>query len=116
MSLVSFVKIRENTIESLKQSILESIDLIDYSFKKEAKNIVIKPNMCYYWDYTTGQTTDPKFVAALINVIRDQISPDVNISIVESDASAMKCRYSFKILGYEKMAQHHNVTLILPSY
>ena len=112
MSLVSFVKIRENTIDSLKRAILESLDLIDYSFQKEAKNVVIKPNMCYYWDYSTGQTTDPKFIATLIHIIRDQISPNVNISIVESDASAMKCKYTFKFLGYEKMAKNHNVRLV----
>jgi uncharacterized protein (DUF362 family) len=70
--------------------------------------------MCYYWDYSTGQTTDPDFVAALINLIHEQVSPDVNISIVESDASAMKCRYAFKFLGYEKMVQKqkYNVKLV----
>jgi len=73
---------------------------------------VIKPNMCYYWDHTTGQTTDPKFVATLVDVIRDQVSTDVNVSIVESDASAMKCRYAFKMLQYEKMARHCGVALI----
>ena len=113
MSLVSLVKMRENTINSMKQAILESLDLIDYFFRKEIKNVVIKPNLCYYWDYTTGQTTDPKFIAALVELIHDQISSNVNISIVESDASAMKCKYAFKMLGYEKMAQHHrNVRLV----
>jgi len=68
--------------------------------------------MCYYWDYTTGQTTDPNFVAALVDVIRSQVSSDVHFSIVESDASAMKCRYAFKMLGYERMAQKHSVTLV----
>jgi uncharacterized protein (DUF362 family) len=68
--------------------------------------------MCYYWDYSTGQTTDPKFVAALIDVLREQISPDINISIVESDASAMKCRYAFKMLSYKELAQDYNLKLI----
>jgi len=112
MSLVSLVKIRENTINSMKQAILESLDLIGYSFGKESMNVVIKPNLCYYWDYTTGQTTDPKFVAALVDLIRDQTSSDVNISIVESDASAMKCKHAFKMLGYEKLSQNHDVNLV----
>jgi uncharacterized protein (DUF362 family) len=68
--------------------------------------------MCYYWDYSTGQTTDPKFVAALIDVLREQISPNLNISIVESDASAMRCRYAFKMLGYEKLASNYKVNLL----
>ena len=112
MSLVSFVKVRDNQINSLKQAILESLDLIDYSFPEETKNVVIKPNMCYYWDYSTGQTTDPKFVAALIDLVREKISPDTDISIVESDASAMKCKHAFKFLGYEKMAEEYHVNLV----
>lgn len=110
MSLVSFVKIRNP--HQIRKSILNSLELIQYQFAKDIRNVVIKPNMCYYWDYTTGQTTDPKFVAALVDVIRSQVSADVHFSIVESDASAMKCKYAFKMLGYEKMAQKHGVSLI----
>lgn len=109
MSLVSLVKIREDTIE---QAIHESLNLINYSFPKNIKNVVIKPNLCYYWDYTTGQTTDPKFAAALINVLRKKVSSSINISIVESDASAMKCKHAFKMLSYEKLAQDYDVRLI----
>ena len=74
--------------------------------------MVIKPNMCYYWDYSTGQTTDPKFVGALIDLLREKISSDVKISVVESDASAMKCRYAFGLLGYEKLASDYKVDLV----
>jgi len=112
MSLISLVKIRRNTIKSMKQSILESLNLIGYSFRNETKNVVIKPNLCYYWDYSTGQTTDPKFVAALIDIIREKISPKTDISIVESDASAMRCKHVFRMLGYEQLAKNHNVRLV----
>jgi len=109
MSLVSFVKINKN---QMNKAILDSLDLIQYKFPTKTKNIIIKPNMCYYWDYTTGQTTDPKFVAAMIEVLREEISPDVNILIVESDASAMKCKYAFKYLGYERIADQYGVKLV----
>lgn len=112
MSLVSFVHARKGTINSMKQAITESLNLIDYSFSKQIRNVVIKPNMCYYWDYSTGQTTDPKFVAALIELLREKISPEIDISIVESDASAMKCKYAFKFLGYEKLSDDYNVKLV----
>lgn len=110
MSLVSFVKI-ENPAE-LKDGILHSLNLINFKFQTNIRNVVIKPNLCYYWDYTTGRTTDPKFVAALIDLIREKISPDVAISIVESDASAMKCKHAFRMLGYEKLAQEYDVNLV----
>jgi len=111
MSYVSFVKHEEQN-HTLKESILNSLSLIDYNFPKKIDNIVIKPNMCYYWDYSTGQTTDPNFVAALIDLIRDRYSHNVNISIVESDAGAMKCKYAFPFLGYEKLAKLYNVDLV----
>lgn len=109
MSQVSFVKIRDN---KMKQAIMSSLSLINYALPKHAKNIVIKANMCYYWDYSTGQTTDPQFVGALIDLIRKEISPNVNISVVESDASAMKCKYAFRFLGYENLAQTYGVNLV----
>jgi len=71
MSYVSFVKNKERR-EGFIQSINKSLDLIDYSFKKDVNRVVIKPNLCYYWDYSTGQTTDPYFTGALINVLRSK--------------------------------------------
>jgi len=111
MSLVSFVKIKSNTRDSMKHAILDSLDAINYSFGKEVKKVVIKPNMCYYWDYTTGQTTDPRFVAALISAIREKTTVE-EISLVESDASAMKCKHIFGMLGYDKLAEDYNVKLV----
>jgi uncharacterized protein (DUF362 family) len=111
MSLVSFVRVQKKG-HSMKQGILEALELINYVFPREARSILIKPNLCYYWDYSTGQTTDPEFVAALITIIRERISANVDISVAESDASAMKCRHAFRILGYEKMAEKYDVKLV----
>jgi uncharacterized protein (DUF362 family) len=112
MSSVSFVKVDQLHPSRFKQAIAESLNFIDYDFPSSVRKVVIKPNMCYYWDYSTGQTTDPRFVGALIDLIRDRIRSNVDISIVESDASAMKCKHAFKLLGYEKLSQDYNVGLI----
>jgi uncharacterized protein (DUF362 family) len=111
MSLVGLDECKSRNVDSIKGAVKEVFRLIDYKLPKVEK-IVIKPNMCYYWDWSTGQTTDPVFVAALIGLFREEISPDVKISIVESDASAMKCKYAFKYLGYEKLAKDCNVDLV----
>ncbi|MHA1279784.1 MAG: DUF362 domain-containing protein [Candidatus Helarchaeota archaeon] len=111
MSLVGLVKCKERRVDVLKEAIKKALRLIDYSFPK-AESVVIKPNMCYYWDYSTGQTTDPNFVAAMIKVLREEVSSDIDVSIVESDASAMKCKYAFKYLGYEKLAEKYKVKLV----
>jgi hypothetical protein len=62
----SLVKIKNSNIT---KAIEESLNLIGYKIPENITNIVIKPNLCYYWDYSAGQTTDPKFIAALINLI-----------------------------------------------
>ena len=112
MSLVSFTKVTQLDHLQLKQAILDSLSLIHYRLPAKVDNVVIKPNMCYYWDRSTGYTTDPAFVGALIDLIRKLAPSDVDISVVESDASAMKCKYAFKILGYEKMAEKYGVNLV----
>ncbi|MGD6808919.1 MAG: DUF362 domain-containing protein [Candidatus Bathyarchaeia archaeon] len=114
MSIVGLTKI-QNTIQNqnpLKQALNETLSLIDYKFENSPKKIVIKPNLCYYWDSTTGQTSDPRFVGELIDFLREKISKDVQISVVESDASAMRCKYAFRMLGFERLALEKNVQLI----
>ena len=109
MSEVSFVRIDNS---NMKKAIEDSLKLIDFSFDGNIQTVVIKPNLCYYWDYSTGQTTDPLFVAALIDLLREKISENIDIAIVESDASAMKCKYAFTMLSYEKLSRDYGVKLI----
>jgi len=109
MSRVSLVKVQNNDISN---AIEKAMELIDYDVRRDARNVVIKANMCYYWDYSTGQTTDPKFVGALIDVIRRTASPSARISVVESDASAMRCKHVFKFLSYEKLREEHDFDIV----
>ena len=111
MSLVSFVHTQNCEPEALKHAIKKSLDLINFDFGRKAKKIVIKPNMCYYYHPSTGEVTDPQFVSALIDVFRENL--DVSeILVVESDASAMRCKNAFSMLGYDKMAAEKKVNLV----
>lgn len=109
LKYVSFVQVKDN---NLVKAIDDSLNLISYKLPQRVYDVVIKPNLCYYWDYSTGQTTNPQFVAALIKLLYEKIGPNLSISIVESDASAMKCKYAFKFLGYEELTKSHNVKLV----
>jgi uncharacterized protein (DUF362 family) len=73
--------------------------------------VVIKPNLCYYWDSCSGYTTDPKVVAGIIDCVREQYGKDVDIKVAEADATAMRTKYAFPILGYTKLAEEKNVAL-----
>jgi len=105
------VKVPRSGNYPFKEAILKSLNLINYFFDERIKRIVIKPNLCYYWDCTTGQTTQPRFVEELVDLIRQFLDP-IDIAIIESDASAMRCKYAFRMLGFEKLAKEKNVRLV----
>jgi len=109
MSLISLV--RTNRSSNLKNHIEKSVDLINFHFNSNIHKVVIKANMCYYWDYSIGETTSPLFVSGLIDFLRERLSSP-EVYIVESDASAMKCKHAFRMLGYEKLANKKGVNLI----
>lgn len=109
-SLVSLVDVKDHD-NNLKDSIHESIKLIGYDFDRKIDSVLIKPNMCYYWKASTGYTTDPNVVGAIIDIIRDNYD-DILIKIIESDASAMRVKHAFKALDYEKLCKDKNVEFV----
>lgn len=108
-NLVSLVKVK-NIDNGLNNSISEALELIDFKLDKSPSSVIIKPNLCYYWKASTGYTTDPKTVGAIIDYFREHYG-NVSIKIVESDASAMRVKYAFKALDYEKLSKNKNVDL-----
>lgn len=109
-SVISLVR-TQNSLNDVRNSISKVLNLIDFSHGGPVKSIVIKPNLCYYWDAYTGQTTDPRVVAGIIDYVREACGENVNIKIVEADASAMRTKLAFKVLGYEKLAKEKDVEL-----
>jgi uncharacterized protein (DUF362 family) len=109
---VSFVKAEDSSLDGIRAAIRKSISLLDFSSKKKVDKIVIKPNMCYYYHPSTGEITDPRFVGAIIDVLREIFPSNPEVSIVESDASAMKCCHIFKMLRYDELAREKAVRLV----
>jgi uncharacterized protein (DUF362 family) len=108
---VSLVK--TGTIGSnLKTDLAKAINLIGFTFPNKVNSIIIKLNLCYYWNASTGQTTDPQYVSAVIDHLREIYGNNVEIQLAEADASAMKTRYAFPILGYTKLAEQKKVRLL----
>ena len=100
-----------NNSEDIKEGIHKALELINFDIDKSIKQVAIKPNLAYYWDASTGYTTDPRIVAALIDWIRDEIGENVRIKIVEADATAMRTHLAFQTLGYTKLAESKKVEL-----
>jgi uncharacterized protein (DUF362 family) len=96
----------------LKDSISAALTGINFKPSGHVKTVVIKPNLCYYWDSSTGNTTDPKLVSAIIDYVREKFGEDVSIKVAEADASAMRTKYVFPVLGYDRLAAEKNVQLV----
>lgn len=107
--LVSLIKVK-NMNKDIKQSISKALDLINFRLDQNISSIIIKPNLCYYWKASTGYTTDPRVVGGIVDYLRE-VYGDVTIKIAESDASAMRIKYAFKALDYEKLSANKNVDL-----
>jgi uncharacterized protein (DUF362 family) len=99
----------ENEIANTVNNALEKLD---FNFKNNIRNVVIKPNLCYYWHSSTGETTDPRVVSAVIDYVRRKLGSDIEISVAEADASAMKTKFAFKILEFDKLSERKKVKLI----
>jgi len=100
------------SLEEVRESVGQALRLVGFKPDHSVRSVVIKPNLCYYWNATTGYTTDPMIVNVLIDWIRDYCGKDVDVKIGEADASAMRTKYVFKALGYEKLASEKKVTLV----
>ena len=89
----------------------KAIDSLNYNFSG-VNNVVIKPNLCYYWTASTGETTDQRVVTSVIKYIKEKLGKDINITVAEADASAMQTKYAFTILGYDEMCRKNDAKLL----
>jgi len=102
--------VKADASSNLKDSISQVLDLIGFKSSASVKTVVVKPNLCYYWDASTGYTTDPRVVSGIIDYVREKFG-DVDIKVAEADASAMRTKYAFPVLGYDGLAKEKNVEL-----
>ena len=66
-------------------------------------SVTIKLNMCFFRPYETGATTDPRVLEALIRYLRTR-AKDLDIALVESDATSARADLLFKWLGFNDLA------------
>ncbi len=94
----------------IDDAVERAIDKLNYDFS-HVKTVVIKPNLCYYWNASTGETTDGRIVGSIIKYLRQKVS-DAQITVAEADASAMKTKFAFGILGYGDLCEKYSVALM----
>ena len=110
-NIVSAVRTTRHNQDGIKSAVYKALDSLNYHPIRTPKSVSIKMNLCYYWDYTTGETTDRRVVSSVIDYIRERWNGKASISIVESDATAVRMKYAFRMLGYEELAAEKAVRL-----
>jgi uncharacterized protein (DUF362 family) len=110
-TVVGLVHVNDSSKE-LKNSIMAALDLVDFKFNPSVNSVIIKPNLCYYWNSSTGYTTDPRIVASIIDIVREKCGEHVSIKVAEADASAMRTKFAFPVLGYSKLAEDKKIELL----
>jgi len=105
---------RTSTIDELgiRDAVFRALDLVGFEPSGPVETVAIKPNLRFYWDYSTGETTDPRVVASVIDYVRERWSGNARIAVVEADASAMRTRYAFPLLHYDRLASDKGVELV----
>ncbi|RLG45861.1 MAG: hypothetical protein DRN81_00315 [Thermoproteota archaeon] len=104
---VSVVKVSEDIYSAVSRA----IEIAGGMEIKKGDKVVIKINLCNFRDYTSGATTDPRVLGALVNHIKTVYSPG-ELYVVESDATSMNADILFKWLGFEDMANEHGFKLV----
>jgi len=112
MPVVSVIHTEDLSEQGIKKATFQAIEESGFKLPEKPDTVILKVNLRYYWDSSTGETTDPRVVSAIIDYIRDHCDREADIVVAEADASAMRTRYAFKMLGYEKLAERKSVGLI----
>jgi len=108
-NIVSLARVSDS---DLATPVLKTLEAVNFKINPKVDNVLIKPNLCYYWDHLTGYTTDPRLVGCIIDVLRENYGlTGANIKIVEADATAMRNSHAFRMLKYDKLAEEKDVTL-----
>jgi len=104
---------RTSTIdaEGIRSAVFRALDLVGLEPPGPVETVVIKPNLRFYWDHSTGETTDPRLVASVIDYVRERWNAKAKIAVVEADASAMRTRHAFPLLHYDRLASEKEVVL-----
>lgn len=105
---------RTSTIDEggIRDAVFRALDLVGFEPRGPVETVAIKPNLRFYWDHSTGETTDPRVVASVIDYVRERWNARARIAVVEADASAMRTRHAFPMLHYDRLASEKGVELV----
>ena len=105
---IAIVKQNGNPAASLRKA-------MDYlggmeKYVKPGMKVLIKPNLCIDKDWTTGTTTNPAVVEAVVSLVREAGAREVTIA--DGTTVGLLSEKVFKVTGYDRLAKRLGVELI----
>jgi uncharacterized protein (DUF362 family) len=89
------------------EPVYRALDLIDYKSAVSGwDKVLIKVNFITVETWDTGATTDPIVVEAIIKKLKN---PNVQIFVVESDATMTSADKAFEVTGMKEMCERNGV-------
>lgn len=110
MNTVAKIAVASYELDNLMKALRKGIELIGGFKIENGIKIVIKPNLSDLCPPETGVTTHPRFIEALIKVLRQMAN--VKIYLIESNHWAATADEEFEYLGYTELARKYDVALI----
>ena len=101
--VVSIVKVNGCSIE---RAVNESIDLVEgFTDLQDKRSVSIKPNLCSLKSVSSGSTTDPRIVEAVIKRVNAETTCKINI--VETNNFQASADKTFRTLGFLDLAKKY---------
>jgi len=109
---LSLVGLTKSNYADVHEKIKSAIELTGgINLKKNCDTIVIKINLCDFRFPETGAVTHPLFLDATLKYLRSEFK-NLNILVVESDASSARPDLLIKWLGFESVLKNNNAQYI----
>jgi len=96
---------------NVEAAVHEAIDLIGgiEAFVKSGDKIVIKPNLTTALPSSTGLTTDPYVVEAVINLCMERSPAEI---VIAEGSGGAETNLAFERCGYSRLAEKYDVKLV----
>jgi uncharacterized protein (DUF362 family) len=108
---MSLVGITKSSYEKIHDEISLAIENGGGLDLQNGNNVVIKINLCDFRLPETGAVTHPVFLDATMNYLRSNFK-DLNIFVVESDATSARPDLLIKWLGFESILEQNNAQYV----
>ncbi len=80
------------------------------NYVKPGMKVLIKPNLCIDKDWTTGTTTNPAIVEAIVHLVREAGARE--ITIADGTTVGLSTEKVFEATGYHELAKRLGVRLV----